>query len=229
MNLGGWVLANPGDTGLLPELWSRVSETKFQIKSPDYLPQKSHFSLNMVVVVLVVLLWADSGPLCDEAGRGSLCSPLRAAEGERGRGGGVEVSGLVKGLMGGWSYSGRGGREDGSFKEGEIYREWAKTKWATTQNLTRILFLTNIPCIALKRCWVACYVYRLIGRERPYPSCCWASNRAALSGTDKTSFLWLQCRFFIRMLHKHGSSNALFLNSDLLIDQMDNKQERRKG
>lgn len=126
VNLGGWVLANPGDTGLLPELWSRVSETKFQIKSPDYLPQKSHFSLNMVVVVLVVLLWADSGPLCDEAGRGSLCSPLRAAEGERGRGGGVEVSGLVKGLMGGWSYSGRGGREDGSFKEGEIYREWWK-------------------------------------------------------------------------------------------------------
>lgn len=42
-------------------------------------------------------------------------------EGERGGGGGggVEVSGLVKGLMGGWSYSGRGGK-DGNFRDGEI-------------------------------------------------------------------------------------------------------------
>lgn len=42
-------------------------------------------------------------------------------DGERGRGGGVEVSGLVKGLMGGWSYSGRGGSDDGSFRDGEIW------------------------------------------------------------------------------------------------------------
>lgn len=68
----------------------------------------------------------DSDPLCDEAGSGCLCSPLSAAEGERGRGGGVEVSGLVKGLMGGWSYSGRGGREDGNFRDGEIYRKIQK-------------------------------------------------------------------------------------------------------
>lgn len=52
-----------------------------------------------------------------------MCSPLSAAEGDRGRGGGVEVSGLVKGLMGGWSYRGRGGKDDGSFSDGEI---WAK-------------------------------------------------------------------------------------------------------
>lgn len=69
------------------------------------------------------LLWVDSGPLWDELGGGGLCSPLSAAEGDRGRGGGVEVSGLVKGLMGGWSYSGRGGKDDGSFSDGEI---WAK-------------------------------------------------------------------------------------------------------
>lgn len=72
------------------------------------------------------LLWEERGPLCDEAGTGGLCSPLRAADGERGSGGGVEVSGLVKGLMGGWSYSGRGGREGGIFTKGEIYEK--KTK-----------------------------------------------------------------------------------------------------
>lgn len=61
-----------------------------------------------------------SGPLCDEAG-GGLCSPLSAAEGERGRGGGVEVSGVVKGLIGGCSYSGRCGREHRSLeRDGEI-------------------------------------------------------------------------------------------------------------
>lgn len=43
----------------------------------------------------------DNGPLCAGAGSGGLCSPLSAVEGERGRGGGVEVSGLVKGLIGG--------------------------------------------------------------------------------------------------------------------------------
>lgn len=62
-----------------------------------------------------------SGPLWEEAGGGGLCSPLSVAEGERGKGGGVEVSGLVKGLMGGWSYSGRGGSDDGSFTDGEIW------------------------------------------------------------------------------------------------------------
>lgn len=41
------------------------------------------------------------------------------AEGDRARGGGVHVSGLVKGLMGGWSYSGRGSKAD-DFREGEI-------------------------------------------------------------------------------------------------------------
>lgn len=55
-----------------------------------------------------------------------MCSPLSAADGERGRGGGVEVSGLVKGLMGGWSYSGRGGSDDGSFRDGEIWGEGFK-------------------------------------------------------------------------------------------------------
>ena len=71
--------------------------------------------------------------MCDEAGSGSLCSPFRAAEGERGRGGGVEVSGLVKGLMGGWSYSGRGGREDGNFKDGEIYGKVGESTSGLTQ------------------------------------------------------------------------------------------------
>lgn len=52
-------------------------------------------------VMYEVLLWEDRAPLCDEAGSGGLCSPLRAVDGERGSGGGVEVSGLVKGLMGG--------------------------------------------------------------------------------------------------------------------------------
>lgn len=79
----------------------------------------------------------DSGPLCDEVGSGGLCSPLSAAEGERGRGGGVEVSGLVKGLMGGWSYSGRGGREDGNFRDGEIYR---KTKIEKSHHITNDLY-----------------------------------------------------------------------------------------
>lgn len=55
-----------------------------------------------------------------------MCSPLSAVDGERGRGGGVEVSGLVKGLIGGWSYSGRGGSDDGSFRDGEIWVEGFK-------------------------------------------------------------------------------------------------------
>lgn len=50
---------------------------------------------------------------------GGLCSPLSVVEGDRARGGGVHVSGLVKGLMGGWSYSGRGSKAD-DFREGEI-------------------------------------------------------------------------------------------------------------
>lgn len=62
--------------------------------------------------------------MCDKAGGGGggLCSPLSLAEGDRGRGGGVDVSGLVKGLMDGWSYSGRGGRVDDKFREGEIWK-----------------------------------------------------------------------------------------------------------
>lgn len=80
----------------------------------------------ILFVLGFLLLWLAFGPLCDEVGIGGLCSPLSAAEGERGRGGGVEVSGLVKGLMGGWSYSGRGGSEDGSFKDGEIYKKKKK-------------------------------------------------------------------------------------------------------
>lgn len=66
------------------------------------------------------LLWEGRGPLWDKPCAGGLCSPLSVAEGDRGRGGGVDVSGLVKGLMGGWSYSGRGGKADDNFREGEI-------------------------------------------------------------------------------------------------------------
>lgn len=35
VNLGGWVLANPGDTGLLPELWSTEwARQNFKLKAP---------------------------------------------------------------------------------------------------------------------------------------------------------------------------------------------------
>lgn len=123
VNLCGWFWGNPGDTGLLLELgstqtWRRLTDGKTQWPPPP-LPITS---LNNDAGMWD-LLWVDSELLWDEAGRGSLCSPLSATEGERGRGGGVEVSGLVKGLMGGWSYSGRGGREGGSFPDDEIYNK----------------------------------------------------------------------------------------------------------
>lgn len=116
----GGVWANPGETGLLPELWS--AETKAWLQRGPVIVAHCAFWWQFRL-----LLRHDSCPLCEEAGRGSLCSPFCAAEGERGRGGGVEVSGLVKGLMGGWSYSGRRGREDGSFEGGEIYRKKQKS------------------------------------------------------------------------------------------------------
>lgn len=48
----------------------------------------------------------------------------------------------------------------------------------------------------VKSCCGECYVYRLLGRERLYPSCCRTSNRAALCATDKTSFCDCSAEFY---------------------------------
>lgn len=48
---------------------------------------------------------------------------LPFAEGERGKYWELLLSGLGYGLLGGWSYSGSGGREPGGLGEGEICRQ----------------------------------------------------------------------------------------------------------
>ncbi len=106
VSLSGW--EKPGLSGLKLELWSKPNEKHSETQTH----RRTH---DAVSVVTRVLLWTEA--FC---GMGSLCSPL--TDGERGSEGALLVSGLVYGLQGGWSYSGRGGSDEWSLWHGDTWR-----------------------------------------------------------------------------------------------------------
>lgn len=83
--------------------------------------------------------------------------------------------------------------------------------------------------------WFAdvCYVCKLVGRARLYPSCYSTSDRAALRVKDKASLSVITPRdfrfFFIRVLLNYSSSPPSLLNPVLPTEEVLDSGQRRSG